>query len=140
MLKKKKKPFNPSITLPGNFNLIMGYTANFSTSQNDGNNTNLSYFSSTAPQVQPQPTLFVSCSNISNIYSNPTGIIYSITPTVAIGEQITTQVSEYAWANLTGTTSSLTFTLRGTNQTIINILDPTIVLVFLIKEMSGAPS
>ena len=118
----------------------MGYTANFTTSQNDGNNTNLSYFSSTAPQVQPQPILFVLCSNISNIYSNPTGIIYSITLTVAIGEQITTQVSEYAWANLTGTTSSLTFTLRGTNQTIINILDPTIVLVFLIKEMSGAPS
>ena len=129
--------FNPSITLPGNFNLIMGYTANFTTSQNDGNNTNLSYFSSTAPQVQPQSTLFVSCSNISNIYSNPTGIIYSITPTVAIGEQIINQVSEFAWANLTGTTSSLTFTLRGANQAVVNILDPTIVLVFLIKELSS---
>ena len=127
--------FNPSITLPANFNLIMGYTANFSTSQNDGNNTNLSYFSSTSPQVQPFPTLFVSCSNISNIYSNPTGIIYSVTPVVKIGEQITEQVSEFAWANLTGTTSSLTVTLRGANQAIINILDPTIVLVFLIKSM-----
>ena len=127
--------FNPSITLPANINQIMGYAANFTTSQNDGVGTNLSYFSSTTPQVSPNPTLFVSCSNISNIYSNPTGVIYSITPTVKIGEQITTQVSEYAWATLTGTTYSLTVTLRGANQNIINILDPTVVLVFVIREM-----
>ena len=127
--------FNPSITLPGNFNLIMGYPAGFSTPQSNGGGLNQSYFSTVAPQVQPNPTIFVSCSNISNIYSNPTGIIYSITPTVAIGQQITNQVSEFAWSTLTGTTSSLTFTLRGANQAILNILDPTIVLVFLIKSL-----
>ena len=123
------------ITLPGNFNLIMGFPAGFSTPQSDAGGLNQSYFSTTAPQVQPNPTIFVSCSNISNIYSNPTGIIYSITPTVAIGQQITNQVSEFAWSTLTGTTSSLTFTLRGANQAILNILDPTIVLVFLIKSL-----
>jgi hypothetical protein len=129
--------FNPSITLPANFNLLMGYTANFSTSQNDGVGTNLSYFSSTAPQVQPYPSLFVSCSNIQNIYSNPSGIIYTITPSVAIGEQIIQQVPEFAWNKLTGTTNSLTITLRGANQATINILDPTIVLCFIIKELGG---
>ncbi len=36
--------FNPSIILPANFNLIMGYTANFTTPQNDGVGTNLSFF------------------------------------------------------------------------------------------------
>lgn len=129
--------FNPSIVLPSNFNKIMGYTANYTTPQNDGVGTNLSFFSSTAPQVQPNPTLFLSCSNIQNIYSNPSGIIYSITPTVAVGEQVVTQVPEYAWSDLSGTTNQLTFTLRGANQAILNILDPTMVFTLIIKEKGG---
>ena len=130
--------FNPSIVLPANFNKIMGYDANFTTSQNDGVGLVLSYFSSTSPQVSPNPTLFLSCSNISNIYCNPSGVIYSITPTVAIGEQIVVQPPEYAFNTLTGTTSQLTFSLRGNNNNIISILDPTMTLVFVIKHM-GEP-
>lgn len=126
--------FNPSIVLPANINKIFGYTANYTTPQNDGVGTNLSFFSSTAPTVQPNPSLFLSCSNIQNIYSNPSGIIYSITPTVAIGEIITQQVPEYAWNDLSGTCNQLTFTLRGSNQAILNILDPTMVFTFIIKE------
>lgn len=129
--------FNPSIILPANFNKIMGYAENYTTPQNDGVGLVLSYFSSTAPIVQPFPTIFVSCSNIQNIYSNPSGIIYSITPTVAIGEIITQQVPEYAWSDLSGTTNQLTFTLRGANQAILNILDPTMVFTFIIKEKGG---
>lgn len=130
--------FNPSIVLPANFNKIMGYAANYTTPQNDGVGTNLSFFSSTAPQVSPNPTLFLSCSNISNIYCNPSGTIYSITPTVAIGEQVIVQPPEYAFNTLQGTTSQLTFQLRGNNNNIISILDPTMTLVFVIKHM-GEP-
>lgn len=129
--------FNPLIALPANFNKIMGYVAGFTTLQNDGVGTNLSYFSSTAPTVQPNPSLFVSCSNISNIYSNPSGIIYSITPTVAIGEIITQQPPEFSWNTLTGTCNQLQFTLRGANQAILNIIDPTMVFTFVIKDMGG---
>jgi hypothetical protein len=129
--------FNPSIVLPANFNKIMGYDANFTTLQNDGVGLVLSYFSSTAPQVQPNSTLFLSCSNINNIYSNPSGVIYSITPTVAIGEVITERVPEFAWNDLNGTTNQLTFTLRGANQAILNILDPTLTFCFVIKEKGG---
>lgn len=130
--------FNPSIVLPANINKIFGYAANYTTPQNDGVGTNLSFFSSTSPQVSPNPTLFLSCSNISNIYCNPSGVIYSITPTVAIGEQIVVQPPEYAFNTLTGTCSQLTFTLRGNNNNIISILDPTMTLVFVIKHM-GEP-
>ncbi len=129
--------FNPLITLPSNFHKIMGYAAGFTTLQNDGVGVNLSYFSSTAPQVQPNPTLFLSCTNINNIYSNPSGIIYSITPTVAIGEIITQQVPEYAFNILNGTTNQLTFTLRGSNSAILSIIDPTMVFTFIIKELGG---
>jgi len=127
--------FNPSIVLPANINKIFGYTANYTTPQNDGVGLNLSFFSSTAPTVQPNPSLFLSCSNIQNIYSNPSGIIYSITPTVAIGEVIKEQPPEYAFNTLTGTTNQLTFQLRGNNNNVISILDPTMTLVFVIKEM-----
>lgn len=130
--------FNPSIVLPANINKIFGYAANYTTPQNDGVGTNLSFFSSTSPQVSPNPTLFLSCSNISNIYCNPSGVIYSITPTVAIGEQIVVQPPEYAFNTLTGTTSQLTFQLRGNNNNIISILDPTMTLVFVIKEMGDS--
>ena len=129
--------FNPSITLPANFNKIVGYTAGFVTPQNNGVGTNLSFFSSVAPAVNPNPSLFLSCSNINNIYSSPSGLIYSITPSVAIGEIIREQPPEYAYSILTGTTSQLTFTLRGTNQSIVNILDPLMNLTFVIKEMGA---
>lgn len=129
--------FNPSIVLPANFNKIVGYAVGFTTSQNSGAGTNLSYFSSVAPAVQPNPSLFLSCSNINNIYANPSGLIYAITPSVAIGEIIREQPPEYAYSILTGTTNQLTFTLRGTNQSIVNILDPLMNFTFVIKEMGG---
>jgi hypothetical protein len=129
--------FNPSITLPANFNKIVGYAAGFFTSQNVSFGTNLSYFSSVAPAVQPNPSIFLSCSNINNIYANPSGLIYAITPSVAIGEVIREQPPEYAYSILTGTTSQLTFTLRGTNQSIVNILDPLMSFTFVIKELGA---
>ena len=48
--------FNPSIVLPANINQIFGYAAYYTTPQNDGVGLVLSYFSSTAPMVSPNPT------------------------------------------------------------------------------------
>ena len=126
--------FNPIITLPANFNLILGYTANFVTAQNTGVGTNLTYNSSVAPQVQPNPTLFFSCGFVNNIYSNPNTVIYSITPNVAIGEQIIEKPPEFSWNNIVGTTSYLNFNFRGRDQSLIKIIDPNMTIVLVIKE------
>lgn len=127
---------NPIITLPAtnNFYKIMGYTAGFVTTNTAPLNYSVS--SSISPQIQPNPTLFLSCTNINNIYATPTSIIYSITPTVSIASQIVDKLPEYAWNNISGTTSNLTFTFRGNNQSIISIIDPNMTISLIIREKS----
>jgi hypothetical protein len=124
--------FNPIITLPSAINSIFGYSAGFATGAGAG--LNLTYNSSVSPQVQPNPTLFLSCNFVNNIYSNPNTIIYSLTPNVAIGEQIIDKPPEFNWNVITGTTSSLTFTFRGNNQSLIKIIDPNMTIILAIKE------
>ena len=126
--------FNPLITLPSAINSIFGYTSGFATSQNSGVGTNLSYNSSVSPQVQPNPTLFLSCNFVNNIYANPSTILYSLTPNVAIGQQVIDKPPEFSWNTIVGTTSQLTFTLRGNNQSRIKIIDPNMTIILAIKE------
>ena len=94
--------FNPIITLPSAFNQIMGYVAGFATNQNLNNAYvppvspyisksaigTLSYLSTTAPNVQPNSSLILNATNIDNAYATPTGALYTIVPTVGIGELI----------------------------------------------------
>lgn len=127
--------FNPIITLPSNFNLIMGYAAGFATLPNLGVGTILTYTSSVAPQISPNPNALVSVSNISNIYASPSSIIYNITPDVGFGELIKSQPSEYAFNNLIkGTINSLLVRLIGQDGNALNILDNNIVILLLIRE------
>ena len=131
--------FNPLITLPStsNFHDLVGYAGGFVTSQNTGVGTNLSYSSSVAPQVQPNPTLFLSCSLVNNPYANPSTNIFAITPTVAIGGQILIQPPEFTFNAIQGTTSSLTFQLRGSNGAVITIRDTNLAIILCIKEKGG---
>ena len=128
--------FNPLITLPAtnNFYKLVGYVAGFATSQNTGGTLNLSYSSSVAPQVQPNPTLFLSCSFVSNPYANPATNIFAITPTVPIGGQILIQPPEFTFNSIQGTTASLTFQLRGSNGAVLTIRDTNLAIVLCIKE------
>ena len=131
--------FNPLITLPAtnNFHDLVGYAPGFATSQNTGLLTNLTYSSSVAPQVQPNPTLFLSCSLVNNIYANPSTVIFAITPTVAIGGQILIQPPEFTFNAIRGTTSSLTFQLRGRDGSVIKIRDTNMSIILCIKEKGG---
>ena len=78
--------FNPQITIPNNLNKILGFTSPvpFQTSLNSGVGTNLSYVSNTAPQVQPNSSIYFSISNIANKYAIPNSIIYSLSPAVPL--------------------------------------------------------
>lgn len=131
--------FNPLITLPAtnNFHDLVGYVGGFVTSQNTGVGTNLSYSSSVAPQVQPNPTLFLSCNFVSNPYSNPSTNIFAITPTVPIGNQILISPPEFTFNAIQGTTASLTFQLRGRDGAVITIRDTNLAIILTIKERGG---
>jgi len=127
--------FNPVITINANFNKIVGFAAGFATALNSGVGTILSSTSSVAPQVQPNPTVFISSSGIQNIYASPSSIIYSVTPTVAVGEQIVDSPNEYAFSKfLEGTYSDLRLRILGTDLNQLKILDPTMSITLLIRD------
>lgn len=127
--------FNPVVTIPSKFNLIVGYAAGFATAVNTGAGTILTYSSSVAPQVAPNPNALVSISNISNIYASPSSIIYNVTPDVAFGELIRSAPSEYAFNDLIkGTINSLLVRLIGQDGNALNLLDNNIVILLLIRE------
>lgn len=127
--------FNPIITLPATFNDVLGYTTNFATSQNLGIGTNLSYLSSKAPQVQPNNNLLVSLSGIDNKYANPSSVIYSVSPSVGLGELITDRPANFNWNRLlAGTYNQLRLQFIGNTYESLNIRDPNMTIILVIQD------
>jgi hypothetical protein len=129
--------FNPQLTIPANLNAILGFTAPvpFQTSLNSGVGTNLSYLSNTSPQVQPNSSVYMAISNIANKYAIPNSIIYSLSPSVAFGEQINEYPPQFAWNKLlSGTYNELRLQILGINYQPIKILDPNMTIVLVIRD------
>ena len=141
--------FNPIITLPANINKIFGYVAGFATDQNLNNayvpptsayvsklaNGTLSYLSTTAPQVQPNSSVLLNISNIDNYYSQPTGIIYTVVPNVAIGEIISEKPPQFAWNKMiNGTYNELRMTILGADLQPILVNDPAMTFILVIAQ------
>ena len=142
--------FNPIITIPAKFNIIVGYTAGFATNQNLNNayippvsnyvaklaNGTLSYISTSAPNVQPNSSLLFSISNIDNAYAQPTSIIYTLVPAVAVGEIINEKPPNFIWTKLiNGTYNELRLTILGTDLQPITINDPSITIVLVVRDV-----
>ena len=126
---------NPTITLPAYFNEILGFSAGYTTPQPAVPNTIFSVLSTVAPQVQPNPSVFLSMNCIQNIYAIPSSIIYAITPTTATGTQISDRPNQYSWNRLlSGTYNQLRIQLLGTDLGAINILDPNMTIILLIQD------
>ena len=141
--------FNPIITLPPNINEILGYIPNFATDQNLNNayvppvspyvsklaNGTLSYISTSAPNVQPNSSLLFSMSNVDNAYAQPTSILYTLVPQVAVGEIINEKPPNFIWNRLIdGTYNELRLTILGTDLTPIKINDPAMTIILIIKD------
>ena len=129
-------PFPPTnqitMTLPAKFNELLGFTAGFTTTA--PTSSNLSFLSSTAPNIQPNNVLYVSVSNIDNKYGSPAGIVHTITPNVKFGEEIT-ENAEFSFNKLhNGVYNSLTIQLLGTNKQPIRVEDPNTTITFIIKD------
>jgi hypothetical protein len=145
---------NTVVTFPANFNIIVGYSANFSTNPNIGNayspptpatvSSNyasknglgtLSYLSNVSPQVQPNNNVLFSLSNINNPYSQPSSIIYSLNPNVAVGEQIYEIPPNFMWNRLIdGTYSELRLSFLGTDLKPLIINDPNMTILLTIRD------
>lgn len=145
--------FNSVITFPINFNKIVGYVAGFTSNENlanaytpplpsRGNNFvaklaggTLSYLSNTAPQVQPNSNILFNLSNINNPYAVPSSVIYSLSPSVSIGQQITDTPPNFMWNKLIdGTYNQLRLQLRGTDGNRLIINDPNMTILLTIRD------
>jgi hypothetical protein len=145
---------NSVISFPAQFNLIVGYTANFQSDPNLNNayvpplpssisqnyvaklaGGQLSYLSNFAPQVQPNSNVLVNISNINNPYTIPASVIYSLTPSVQIGEQITDTPPNFMWNRLIdGTYNELRVQLKGTDGQRLRINDPNMTILLTIRD------
>jgi hypothetical protein len=84
--------------------------------------------------VQPNANLLVSISNIDNIFSNPSSILYSLSPSVAIGELIVEKPPEYNFGKLLrGTYNELRLQFLGTDLQPVRIRDPNMTILLVIK-------
>lgn len=142
---------NTVLTIPANFNVIIGYPANFTTSPNVGNvpgipaTTNyvkkdqasgtIGYISTIAPSIQPNNNVIFNMSNINNPYSQPSGILYSLNPNVAIGQQITEKPPNFIWTRMIdGTYNNLRLNLLNNSLQPLIIQDTNMTILLAIKD------
>ena len=142
---------NSVITIPSNFNVIIGYTVGFQTNANlnnlytpstDPNSLvaknsvgTLSYISSTAPNVQPFNNVLFSISNINNPYSQPSSIIYSLNPNVNVGQQIFETPPNFMWNKMIdGTYNEIRLTLLSNNLQPLLIRDSNMTILLTIRD------
>lgn len=129
--------FNPQFVIPPKFNAIIGFSPNTTLPATIYNaNDNLSFLSTQSPEVQPNPVIYLTSTGINNPYIVPNSIIYSISPNVAVGQQISEKPPQLIWNKvLEGTYDRFTFALLGTNFAPINIQDSNMSFVLEIRNL-----
>jgi hypothetical protein len=130
---------SPSMSFPLHFNEIIGFppvgTQKPQINPTPSGAVNQSYLSTVAPQVQPNPNIFVSISNIANKYSVPSSILYSISPSVAFGQQIVETPPQFSYNKLlAGTYNEMRLQLLDKNFNPIQILDPNMTFILVIRD------
>ena len=143
--------FNPIITIPASLNIILGFSVNYATPENinnaytpptgqnliskDTTTGTISCLSTQAPNLQPNSSVYISMSNVNNPYSIPSSLIYSVTAQGAVGTLITEKTPQYAWNKMIdGTYNNLTITILGIDFSPIQINDPQITIMLVIKD------
>lgn len=141
--------FNPSLTIPSKLTQILGFLVATTTDPNINNAYvppvsdyisknavgTLSYLSTTSPNVQPNSSIILNISNIDNQYAQPTGTIYSIVPSVGIGQIINDKPPNFSFIKLIpGTYNELRLSILGTDLSPITLRDPNMTFILVIKD------
>ena len=73
--------------------------------------------------------------NVSNQYSSPSNIVYSVVPDVGFGELIQSKANQYVWSSLLkGTQNSLLLRFISNSFSNVNILDPNMTIMLLVRK------
>jgi len=92
-------------------------------------------FSATTPNIQPNSSVLLSVSSVENPYASPTSVIYSVTPSVAVGTIIADKPPQLLWNKLIpGSYSQITITLLGTDLRPLAIQDGAMTIILAIAE------
>lgn len=140
----------PGWSFPANFAEYAGFAANYSNPP--GSVTipitaqiftglapfptgNTSFLSTKAPQVTPNPVVYLNCNAIQNTFSNPQTFLYPIPAKAGIGQLLQIEVPEYSWNSLTpGQFGQFRFTFTDNTGQPIKILDPNIIITCVIRD------
>lgn len=142
---------NSVITIPSNFNIIVGYPAGFATNSNIGNppgvpattqyvkkdqaSGTISYISPFAPQIQPNNNVLFNLSNVNNPYSQPSGIIYSLNPNVEVGRQISEKPPNFLWTKMIdGTYNNIRLNLLNNKLEPLILKDANMTILLAIRD------
>jgi hypothetical protein len=126
---------NETTAWTSKINELLGFDIDFETNWNRDETDSLSYLSSKAPRVQPNSNVIITVSNIDNKYANPTSVIYSFAPRVGFAEMIIEAPNEFNWNIFTnGFQNQLRVQLLGTNLRPLQIRDPQMTIILLIKD------
>ena len=142
---------NTVVTIPANLNVIIGFTAGFVSFDNIGNPVGnptttayvskdqstgtISYLSTQAPQVQPNNSIIFSLSGINNPYTQPSSVIYSLNPNVAVGQQVFQVPPNFMWCKMIdGTYNELRLSLLGNDLNPLKIQDPNMTFLLAIRD------
>lgn len=152
------KIFNPSVTIPANFNVIIGFPAGWSSPENiDGivppftvtgsgtyngvaydynNNTGaMSFYSSQSPEVTVNASVYVTLTCIENPYASPASTIYAISPTSGIGSLIIDTPPNFGWNKLIdGNYNQLRMQFLDLDFQPLKINDPNMTILLIIKD------
>ena len=143
-------PQNCVVSTPDNFCNLIGFSNTFVSDDNvndsyvppPGSSTiskngagTISYLSTTAPNLQPNSNLLFQLSNVNNELAPNSGIIYSLTPNVGVGELISEKPPQFIWNKLIGGTyNQLKLTILGTDFRPITIHDPNMTILLTIAD------
>ncbi len=141
--------FAPGFKWPANFSTFCGFTENAVAANSAGSNV---YFSdstksfptgifsvnsTTAPQVQPNPVIFLNCNLVSNTYSTPSTFLAPIPGKTSAGGLLTIEPPEYAFNRIApGQSGQVILSFTQIDGQPVVIEDPDIVVTLIIRDHS----
>ena len=85
------------VTLNNNFGSLIGFAASTTFPASNSSFTTVSSASSIVPQITPVQSIYVGCSLVRNIYSNPTNIVANVALTSSYATNILYNPQEFVW-------------------------------------------
>lgn len=137
---------SPAVGIPfTGLGIILGFQTTTIPSQTVASDPAISAFKAysklgdTTPNIQPNSSVLVSVGQVDNPYSSPNSVIYSITPSVAVGAIIADKPPQLLWNRLIrGQYSELRITLLGTDLSPLQIQDGAITIILAIADEAEA--